>query len=36
MNEVLEVCLDVDADIHEQPLVSGTYFMYPFSIKIVN
>lgn len=29
-NEVLEVCLDVDADIHEQPLVSGTYYVSIF------
>ena len=29
-NEVLEVCLDVDADINEQPLVSGTYYISIF------
>nr|WP_321232548.1 hypothetical protein [uncultured Psychroserpens sp.] len=29
-NEVLEVCLDVDADIDEQPLVSGTYYISIF------
>lgn len=29
-NEVLEVCLDVDADINEQPLVSGTYYVSIF------
>ncbi len=29
-NKVLEVCLDVDADINEQPLVSGTYYVSIF------
>lgn len=29
-NEVLEVCMDVDADIDEQPLVSGTYYISIF------
>ena len=29
-NEVLEVCLDVDADIEEQPLVSGIYYISIF------
>ncbi|WP_460220655.1 hypothetical protein [Psychroserpens sp. MEBiC05023] len=29
-NDVLEVCLDVDADIDEQPLVSGTYYISIF------
>jgi len=29
-NQVVEVCLDVDADIDEQPLVSGTYYISIF------
>ena len=29
-NKVLEVCIDVDADIDEQPLVSGTYYISIF------
>ena len=29
-NQVTEVCLDVDADIDEQPLVSGTYYISIF------
>ncbi|WP_298900755.1 hypothetical protein [uncultured Psychroserpens sp.] len=29
-NKVLEVCIDVDADIDEQPLVGGTYYISIF------
>ncbi len=29
-NEVVDVCIDVDADIDEQPLVAGTYYISIF------
>ena len=29
-NEVIDVCLDVDADIDEQPLLEGTYYISIF------
>ncbi|MEH6534896.1 MAG: hypothetical protein V7719_00780 [Psychroserpens sp.] len=29
-NQVVEVCIDVDADIDEQPLVNGTYYISIF------